>query len=107
MVTWPAATRVSVPTTTEAVEWTSGSYAVSKFKNELHNLLLSVLEQCDDYLDTDQITFDLKKERSHEKLDMSMPTHCVLLLGFTKNEQILMEKLLERNPIFIIIIIFF
>ena len=29
-----------------------------KIQNELHNLLLSVLEQCDD---TDQITFALKK----------------------------------------------
>ena len=37
------------------------SLPMKTFKNELHNLLLSVLEQCDDYLDTDQITFALKK----------------------------------------------
>ena len=37
------------------------SLPMKTFKNELHNLLLSVLEQCDDYLDTDQITFVLKK----------------------------------------------
>ena len=37
------------------------SRPMKTFKNELHNLLLSVLEQCDDYLDTDQITFALKK----------------------------------------------
>ena len=61
------------------------SLPMKTFKNELHNLLLSVLEQCDDYLDTDQITFVLKKEQSHETLAMNMPTHCVLLLGFRKN----------------------
>ena len=37
------------------------SLPMKTFKNELHNLLLLVLEQCDDYLDTDQITFALKK----------------------------------------------
>ena len=37
------------------------SLPMKTFKNELHNLLLSVLEQCDDYLDTDQITSALKK----------------------------------------------
>ena len=37
------------------------SLPMNTFKNELHNLLLSVLEQCDDYLDTDQITFAVKK----------------------------------------------
>ena len=37
------------------------SLPMKTFKNEPHNLLLSVLEQCDDYLDTDQITFALKK----------------------------------------------
>ena len=36
------------------------SLPMKTFKNELHNLLLLVLEQCDDYLDTDQITFALK-----------------------------------------------
>ena len=37
------------------------SLPMKTFKIELHNLLLSVLEQCDDYLDIDQITFALKK----------------------------------------------
>ena len=37
------------------------SLPMKTFKNGPHNLLLSVLEQCDDYLDTDQITFALKK----------------------------------------------
>ena len=37
------------------------SLPMKTFKNELHNLLLFVLEQCDDYLDTDQITFALKR----------------------------------------------
>ena len=68
------------------------SLPMKTFKNELHNLLVSVLEQCDDYLDTDQIIFALKKERSHERLAMSMPTHCVLLQGLRENEQNLMEK---------------
>ena len=53
------------------------SLPMKTFKNELHNLLLSVLEQFDDYLDTDQIRFAFKKEQSQEKLDMNMPTHCV------------------------------
>ena len=42
------------------------SLPMKTFKNELHNLLLSDLEQCDDYLDTDQITFVLKKS-NHTK----------------------------------------
>ena len=32
------------------------SLPMKTFKNELHNLLLPVLEQCDDFLDKDQIT---------------------------------------------------
>ena len=42
------------------------SLPVKTFKNELNNLPLSVLEQCDDFLDTDQITFALK-ESDHMK----------------------------------------
>ena len=43
------------------------SLPMKTFKNELHNLLLWVLEQCDDYLDTDQITFVLKKSDHTER----------------------------------------
>ena len=62
------------------------------FKNELHNLLLSVLEQCDDYLDTDQITFALKSDHMKRWL-RACPHTAFYCWDLEKNEQNLTEKL--------------
>ena len=67
------------------------SLPMKTFKNELHNLLLWVLEQSDDYLDTDQITFALKKsDHMNAGYEHAHTLHSIA--GFGKNEQNLMEK---------------
>ena len=73
------------------------SLPMKTFKNELHNLLLSVLEQCDDYLDTDQITFVLKKSDHTKRWLWTCPHTAFYCLAFRKNEQKFNGKIIKSE----------